>query len=292
MPRAGTETEAGSEAGSEAGTGPLAGKVALVTGAAGGIGAATVARLRADGAQVVATDTDADALEHAATERWPTDGSVWTEAADLADRAQRDRLIPATVSRFGRVDVVVNNAAYHGTRAPLFELDEDDWDRVLAINLNATLALSRAGAREMAPRGSGSIMTITSLHERLPVPSYAAYGTSKGGLASLTRALAVELSPLGIRVNAIQPAVIETDAFAASLDPSADRGTQQPPPATLLGRGGAPEEIASVVAFLASDDASFITGVELPVDGGRGISRRPDPVAAHYDGTATGMEAR
>src|SRR5690606_6162974 len=199
----------------------LAGRVAVVTGAAHGIGRATAHRLAAEGAQVLVVDRNRDGAAQTAREIGP---AAAVEVADLAERPACARVIPAALKRFGRVDVLVNNAAYHGARVSLFELADADWDRVLATNLTAVLLLSRDAARDMRRRGRGSIINLTSLHERLPIPTYIAYGTSKGGLLALTYSLTTELSPLGIRVNAIQPAVIDT----------ADEGPPPGEPATLL----------------------------------------------------------
>lgn len=251
----------------------LEGRVAIVTGAAGGIGSAICRRLADDGALLVATDRES-------TELRDLDGV--TVPVDLAVPESRDAIIAAAVRELGRVDILINNAADHGSRRPLLDspdaletLDEE-WDQVLATNLTAAAALSRAAAEDMIKRRAGVIINITAIQERLPVAGHAAYAASKGGLVALTRALATELSPLGIRVNGVAPGMIGTPALQANR--GADAAS-----ATLLGRDGTPNELAAAVAFLASDDASFITGVNLTVDGGRTISRRYDPLAEHFD---------
>src|SRR5690606_28120843 len=121
---------------------------------------------------------------------------------DLSVAAERDRLVPAAVNRWGRIDVLVNNAAYHGPRVPFLQAPEGEWDKIFAVNVGAAAALSRAAARDMVTRRSGAIVNVASVQAELPVPTYAAYVASKGAVISLTRALAVELSPDGIRVNA------------------------------------------------------------------------------------------
>ncbi|WP_298331855.1 SDR family oxidoreductase [Haloactinopolyspora sp.] len=271
--------------------GRLAGQVAVVTGGGGGIGRATAVRLAAEGAGVLVVDVDHDAARATAD---AVGERAEIRVCDLADPTARAAVVPAALDRLGRLDILVNNAAYHGPRLPFLELPSTEWDRILATNLTATAALCQDAARHMVAAGSGSIVNITAIQERLPLATHAAYAASKGGVSALTRSLAVELSPLGVRVNAVAPGMIATSSLQASLTgdgaapaaaPPSDRTTP-----TLLGRDGTPDELAAAVAFLASDDASFVTGHVLTVDGGRSLSRRFDPLAARYDSAHTATE--
>lgn len=251
----------------------LGGRVAVVTGAAGGIGRAVAARLAGEGAHVVAVDRDSAGVHETAE---AIGSAACTPAVvDLADRRARGGIIGEVVAGHGRVDILVNDAAYHGERLAFTDSTDDDWDRVLETNLTATASLCKDAAGHL-PGGSGAIVNIGAIQEVLPVPTYAAYAASKGGIAALTRALAVELGPRGVRVNAVAPGGIETVAFRGTLDEAGSGEPASPFPA-LLRRGGRPEEAAAAVCFLASADASYITGTVLRVDGGRTLSRLPDP---------------
>lgn len=269
----------------------FAGKAALVTGAAGGIGRAIARRLAEDGARVTLTDIDAARLEHTIRDFADQGFDAAGITCDLGDAAERDRLVPAVMAKWGRIDILVNNAAFHGPRRNFLDSSESDWQAVFLVNVIATGALCQQAAQAMRGTGGGAIVNIGSIQADMPVPTYTAYATSKGAIASLTMALAVELSPEGIRVNAVTPGVIATAAFEKTLSKNAGGGASATPSAALLGRSGHAEEVAAAVAFLASDEASFITGAILPVDGGRHISRRPDPFqiafgAKHQNGTS------
>lgn len=254
----------------------FAGQAALVTGAGGGIGRAAALRLAIGGAQVAVLDRRPEGAEATARAIADAGGQARCLVADLADSQARGAVVDDILHREGRLDILVNNAAWHGERRPLLDLDLADWQQVMEVNLTACAVLTSQAAAHMTARGTGAVVNVGSVQADMPVRDYGPYVASKGALVSLTKAFAAELGAAGVRVNAVSPGVIATPSWAST--PGAGTLRDIPAP-TLLRRMGQPEEVAEVIAFLASDRASFITGAVIPVDGGRLLSRLADPLA-------------
>ena len=249
-------------------------RVAVVTGAAQGIGHACVRRFASEGANVVLADLDQAAGSALATS---IPGALFV-MADVSRRADVEALVARALERHGRIDVLVNNAGI--THACDFlDLAEEDFDRVLAVNLKSMFLCGQAVARTMVKHGvRGAIVNMSSANAVLAIPNQVPYGVSKGGVNQLTKVMAVALAPHGIRVNGIGPGTILTELAkkAVLTDDAARRRILSRTP---LGRCGEPEEIAAVAAFLASDDASYLTGQTIYPDGGRLALNYTMPVA-------------
>ena len=243
-------------------------RVALITGGAQGIGRACAERFLAEGARVVIVDVNAEAGEATARDLDAGGQRMRFVHADLARKAECVRAVEATIAAFGRIDILLNNAAIIH-RAAFLDLEEEDLDRVLAINLKAGLFTAQAAARGMIAQGGGGvIINMSSVNAVLVIKEQVAYNLSKGAVNQLTRSLSLNLAEHGIRVCGIGPGTIMTEMARRSTvtDAAATRNLLSRTP---LGRFGEPSEIAGIAAFLASDDASYITGETIYADGGR-----------------------
>ena len=246
--------------------GRVAGKVALVTGAGGGIGGAGAEGLGREGAAVFCTDIDGAAAEATAGHIRAAGGRAAAQALDVRDRAAVDAAVADCVRQFGRLDILVECAGIsHWLN--FLDLDAETWDRIIAVNLTGMFHLGQAAARQMVKQGhGGSIVNITSQLAEVARPERAAYVASKGGGRSLTHAMAVDLAAHGIRVNAIAPGPTLTGLTRANYtDPEARRATEALIP---LGRLGQPDDLVGAVLFLASDESRWVTGSTITVDGG------------------------
>lgn len=242
----------------------LSGRVAIVTGAERGIGRGIALELARQGCAVAVNYPGAaDAAEAAAAELRETGVEACTVKADVGSGDEVRRMVAETVSRLGRLDVLVNNAGIQ-TWTPFLDVTEEEWDRVIRTNLRGCFLCTQAAARHMKDHGGGSIVNIGSGSNKVPFPSLVAYTASKGGIEMLTKVAAVELGPMGIRVNCVAPGAVEVERTKLELPDYAGTWGRAAP----LGRVGQPEDIAEAVAFLVSDAASFITGQTLMVDGG------------------------
>jgi NAD(P)-dependent dehydrogenase (short-subunit alcohol dehydrogenase family) len=243
-------------------------KIALVTGGGTGIGRATAARFAQEGAKVVVNDINAETGQETIKQISSAGGSATFLQGDTSKSSDVEKLVKSTVDNHGRVDVLFNNAGID-IMAPFLETTEEQWDHLISINLKGVFLVAQAVAKQMATQGGGAIINTSSVCGLIAMPMVSAYVTAKHGVIGMTKTMALELRDAGIRVNAVCPGYIQTPMIDRALGyyeslgfPTADIVVQ------MQGRMGNPEEVAGLVAFLASDDASLVNGAAYTVDGG------------------------
>ncbi|MFC4640165.1 SDR family NAD(P)-dependent oxidoreductase [Deinococcus hohokamensis] len=253
--------------------GRLSGRVLLVTGAASGIGRAIALAAASEGARVVAADVSREGAQRTVADILAAEGEATFVPCDVADQGQVQALVDTTVSHFGQLDVLVNNAGIAGDGVPAHELEVDLWDRVMAVNLRGPFLCARYALPHLM-RSGGVIVNVASTYGLVGAPNAPAYCASKGGVVALTRQLAVDYGPRGVRVNAVCPGYVDTDMGGrrASLPPQEAQAANERREANAarqpLGRQAHADEIAQAVLFLASEGSSFMTGSVVTVDGG------------------------
>jgi len=242
----------------------FADKVALVTGAGGGMGAATAIELARQGAAVVVIDINGEGAEATARTIRENGGSVMVFEGDVARVETQEAIVTKLLERFGALHYAVNNAGISGMFGALPDISVDDWRRVVNVNLDAIFYGMKYQLPAIEAAGGGAIVNIASIYAHLGLPRLDAYTASKHAVRGLTRSVAIEYATRGVRVNAVSPGPILTPLVEANPEQTARIAAKVP-----MKRMGKPEEIAKTVVFLLSDDASFITGAEIVVDGGR-----------------------
>ena len=240
-------------------------KVAMITGAAKGIGRACAELLAREGAKVVLTDIDAESGESVVKGIGQAGGEALFLHHDVTDEARWDEIMAEITAQFGGLDVLVNNAGILLMK-PIGETSVDEWEQVFSVNVKSAFLGTRAALAPMRARGGGSIINLSSIYGLVGAPHAAAYQASKGAVRLFSKGAAAEYAEFGIRVNSLHPGVIDTPMAHHLLVDEEVRNAVLGP--TLLGRAGLPEEIAPAVLFLASDEASFMCGSEMVVDGG------------------------
>jgi len=239
----------------------LENKVVLVTGAAGGIGRAIAERFASQHSKVVVNDVNADAADDVTKAITDAGGTAMTTVADVSNSHQVSAMVDAAMAEHGRIDVLVNNAGLVSPMLHFFEADEAWWRKIIDVNLTGHFIVSHPIARIMAKQGGGSIINMSSGGATRAHRAFTAYDATKGGIEALTRAMALDLGPYNIRVNALMPGSIDTSGLG--IDDRKLRGENVP-----LGRIGEPIDMTGAALFLASDDASYVTGDVIKVDGG------------------------
>lgn len=246
----------------------LKNKVALITGARQGMGKSHAIALANQGAKVVVTDINQTDCQKVVDEIKNSGGEAIAFKLDVSDKSEVDSVVAEIVKKFGQLDILINNAGIVQFK-PFLELSEEDWDRTIDINLKGEFLCAQAAAKVMKEREGGVIVNIVSVamgQQGIGMPNIAHYCASKGGIAAMTEALAVELAPFNIRVNAIAPGLIETPMIdVVKSDPKMLEAMLQRVPLKRVGR---PEEVSELVVFLASDSSSYMTGAVVVIDGG------------------------
>ncbi|ELZ52215.1 3-oxoacyl-ACP reductase [Halorubrum distributum JCM 9100] len=241
--------------------------VALVTGAGSGIGRATANRLAAEGATVVAADIDTEAGQETAEQIKENDGNVTFIEVDTSRSESIEALVDTTLNEHGRLDYAVNNAAIGNTPAQVPEIDEEEWDRVLDVNQTGVWAGMKYELPALYDTGGGAIVNVSSKAGLRGSPGRAPYAASKHGVVGLTRTAALETANDDVRVNAVCPTIVETPALESMSEAERSSIIGEVP----MRRAASPDEVASVIVWLCSDEASYITGQSLPVDGGETV---------------------
>jgi NAD(P)-dependent dehydrogenase (short-subunit alcohol dehydrogenase family) len=250
----------------------LAGRVAIVTGGGAGIGRAAALLFATEGASVVVNDRKAERVEETVGLIRSTQGTASGHAGDVTDPAVVDELVGATVERYGSLDVLFSNAGTGLAQGPLLDISDKGWEKDIQLNLTSMFYSVRAALRVMVPARRGSIICTSSGSALRAVPGTAPYATAKAGLLALVRSAAVEHGDSGVRVNAIVPGTVGTEAFLSWV-PLGSEGLSGITANIPLGRVARPEEIATAALWLASDESSYVTGIALPVDGGASAGR-------------------
>ncbi|CAN5275999.1 3-oxoacyl-ACP reductase FabG [soil metagenome] len=245
----------------------MAGPVTLVTGASGGIGGALAAMLAQQGHRLVLSGLDQSGLDALAADLAAQGASVATMAGDVRDRDLPTACVDLAVERFGRLDNLVTGAGA-SRPVPMVEMEDDEWDKLVDINLSAVFRISKAASRQMVAQGEGGGIVHISSIAHANGGANLAYGSAKGGVATITYGMAQQLGPHGIRVNAVAPGIIDTPMVRGGFAQQFDALVAGAAVRTPLGRLGRPEDVAAVIAFLLSPSAAFVTGALIPITGG------------------------
>ncbi|MFY0310923.1 SDR family oxidoreductase [Leisingera sp. D0M16] len=246
----------------------LDGKTAIVTGGASGFGAGIVRKFLSEGARVMIADINGAAAEEMAAE---LGSNALAQAVDVSDGASVDAMAKAALQTFGRLDILVNNAGVTHLPAPLEEISEDDFDRVMRVNMKSVYLTARALVPHMKENKGGAILNVASTAGVSPRPNLNWYNASKGWMITATKTMAVELAPHGVRVNAINPVAGETPLLKSFMGEDTPEMRAKFLSTIPIGRFSTPEDMGNAACFLCSDEASMITGVAMEVDGGRCI---------------------